>query len=121
MENTYPKSFPVMDTEISAALGISHGSGSPERRLLAAMLERAILDFVGNDSKEIEEAEEWLFGSFEQPYAPFTFPWLCQELDLDIKQVKQDIHRMPKRGTQRVAPWYFSKEIRASSGGRAAR
>ncbi|RMG42553.1 MAG: hypothetical protein D6719_06235 [Candidatus Dadabacteria bacterium] len=84
--------------------------GTPERNLLMAVLERAILDFVGNDPKEAAAAEEWLFGEAEHPPAAFTLPWVCLQLDLDIKRVREIIKAMPKRGKHRIAPWYFARE-----------
>ncbi len=91
--------------------------GTPERNLLMSMLERAILDFVGNDEKDLKHAEEWLFGSNNQaqnedelePLTPFSFTWTCKELDLDPKFVSNTIKAMPRRGKNRVAPWYFTK------------
>jgi hypothetical protein len=86
-------------------------TGSPERRLLLAVLERAILDYVGNDRREIEEAETWLFGDVENKEGrPFSFHWVCEQLDLDVIKVSTEIRQMPKRGARRVAPWYFSKK-----------
>lgn len=113
--------------------GNQNERGTPERNLLMAVLERAILDYVGNDEREIADAEEWLFddiearnldkisqnegethdyqkNSSESPLlSPFTFDWVCQQLDLDSKFVSNTIKAMPKRGNKRVAPWYFDK------------
>jgi hypothetical protein len=92
-------------------------STSPERRLLLAILERAILDYVGNDSREVEAAEEWLFNKPEQeiaeptPTEQFSFSWVCEQLDLDTLKVARKIRSMPRRGNRRVAPWYFAKEV----------
>ncbi len=91
--------------------------GTPERNLLMSMLERAILDYVGNDQKDLKQAEEWLFGSEKntendndaEPLAPFSFAWTCKELDLDPTFVSNTIKAMPRRGKNRVAPWYFTK------------
>ncbi len=84
--------------------------GSPERLLLLAILERAILDFVGNDVREMEQATAWIFGEDEVLSAePFSFSWVCKELDLDAARVSAMIKAMPKRGSNRVAPWYFQK------------
>jgi len=84
--------------------------GSPERLLLLAILERAILDFVGNDTREAEQSNAWIFGDDEEHSAEaFSFAWVCKELDLDSKSVAKMIHAMPKRGTNRVAPWYFQR------------
>lgn len=85
--------------------------GSPERLLLLAILERAILDFVGNDVREMEQATAWMFGGDDELSAePFSFQWVCKELDLDSARVSAMIKAMPKRGTNRVAPWYFQKD-----------
>lgn len=86
-------------------------TGTPERRLLLAILERALLDYVGNDDKESLEAEEWIFSDMVPfpPYLSFTFPWICEQLDLNAKRTLRKISRMPKRGHNRLAPWYLTK------------
>ncbi|MBN8547744.1 MAG: hypothetical protein J0M12_00365 [Deltaproteobacteria bacterium] len=104
--------YPAIDDEAVSLFDIPNQTGTPERRLLAAILERAILDFVGNDEKEMLEAEEWLFSELEtaeQHAGEFTFPWLCRELDLDVQTIAKKIKSMPKRGSHRIAPWYFAK------------
>lgn len=94
-------------------------TGSPERRLLLAVLERAILDFVGNDSRELEEANDWIFGddgALHSGAAPqFSFRWICQELDLDPAKIMETIRAMPKRGSRRIAPWYFDRQAEVQS------
>lgn len=102
--------YPAIDDEAVALFDVPNHTGTPERRLLAAILERAILDYVGNDEKETQQAEEWLFSDVEDTNAgEFSFPWLCRELDLDVKFIAEKIKSMPKRGSNRIAPWYFSK------------
>jgi hypothetical protein len=87
-------------------------TGSPERRLLLAILERAILDYVGNDPREIDEAEQWLFGDTERGTTQqFSFGWVCEQLDLDAPKIAEKIKSMPRRGNRKIAPWYFSKQI----------
>ena len=82
---------------------------------MLAILERAILDFVGNDKKDIEEAQEWIFAPRNNnDYPPFTFGWVCDGLDLDPDQIEGIIYKMPKRGSHRVAPWYFMKRAKAN-------
>lgn len=90
-------------------------TGTPERRLLLAILERAILDFVGNDKREVEEAEEWLFGDLENPSLDkFSFAWICEQLDLDLSKISGKIRMMPRRGDKKIAPWYFMKQMYTS-------
>ena len=104
--------YPAIDDEAVSLFDIPNQTGTPERRLLAAILERAILDFVGNDEKEMLEAQEWIFSEIdgsEQLVGEFSFPWLCRELDLDVQSIANKIKAMPKRGSHRIAPWYFSK------------
>ena len=104
---------PKLDEEVISMLGIDDHSSTPERRLLAALLERAILDYVGNDSSEVDAAQEWLFDwQLEDANAPmrdFSFRWVCHYLDLNAVKVAAFIKAMPKRGSHRVAPWYFNK------------
>ena len=100
------------DVDALDMFGAQSERGTPERNLLMAVLERAILDFVGNDQREVEEAEEWIFDEeeTESDSTPFTFSWICQQLDLDRKFVAETVKGMPKRGAKRVAPWYFLKQ-----------
>ena len=74
-------------------------------------MERAILDYVGNDPREAEAAAEWLFedDNDESKRTPYSFPWVCEQLDLNRRNITEMIRAMPKRGSRRVAPWYFSK------------
>lgn len=81
--------------------------GSPERNLLMAMLERAILDYVGNNSSEINAAKDWIFSKDKEEY---SFIWLCMELDLDPDSIAKIIKNMPKRGSKRTAPWYQARQ-----------
>lgn len=98
------------DSDFIDLMGTS-SAGSPERRLLAAILERAVLDYVGNNATDITEAEQWIF---EEPYeaatsSEYSFSWVCRELDLEPSEISSKISAMPKRGKNRIAPWYFMK------------
>ncbi len=108
-----------LDTSQSYIYEAPNETGSPERLLILAMLERAILDYVGNDKKEALEAEEWLFGEIDDiDPEPYTFTWVCRELELSPRSVAQMIREMPKRGSNRVAPWYFSKSNKGTPSSR---
>lgn len=110
MNNSSSSSFPSIDREYQEAVGLPNVTGTPERRLLLAILERAILDYVGNEPKEIEEAERWLFSEIEEGNSSqFSFSWVCEQLDLDTFKIANKIRVMPRRGTRKVAPWYFQK------------
>lgn len=100
----------ALDIEVNSIFDIPNHTGSPERRLLMAIFERALLDYVGNDKREYEEAKEWLFeGMPHERMSQFTFSWICHELDLDIFEIRKRIADMPRRGASRIAPWYLTK------------
>ncbi len=110
MEGTTGSSFSGINHDYQQEFGSPNMTGSPERRLLLAILERAILDFVGNDLREIAEAEEWIFSYNDISTAGnFSFSWVCEQLDLDRNKISQKIRSMPRRGARKVAPWYFQK------------
>lgn len=92
----------------------SHVS-SPEGKLMLAMLERAVLDFVGNDVRERDEATAWLFdwseSDVDDPHE-FSFPWVCDYLGLDPYRISAVVKAMPKRGENRIAPWYFAPNLK---------
>lgn len=96
--------------ELNSWLDSPNATGTPERRLLLAVLERAILDYVGNDRLEVNEATSWLFGELKDTeIREFSFRWVCSQLDLDATEISGKIRAMPKRGASRIAPWYTSK------------
>lgn len=100
-----------IDSDAIALFDVPNLTGTPERRLLLALLERAILDFVGNDEREVEDAERWIFEDLDNtlPYDQFSFGWVCQQLDLQVAKTAETIRNMPKRGDRKIAPWYFNK------------
>lgn len=109
--------LPAIDPEALAQFESSQTIGTPERRLLLAILERAILDYVGNDPEEVQASESWLFCKDSSISDQFTFPWICLYLDLDPVKTLKLIRQMPRRGKQRIAPWYFAREQIMGAGG----
>ena len=102
--------FTLIDTDAFNLFDSPNQTGTPERRLLLAMLERALLDYVGNDQREIDESEDWIFSDTASMNASaFSFPWVCSELDLNIDDIRGKIRQMPRRGKSRIAPWYITK------------
>ena len=62
---------------------------TPEQRLLAAIFQRALQDYIGSDSALAELADEWFFcGAVNPPYEPFSLPWICEHLDEDIVRLR---------------------------------
>ena len=104
--------LPSVDVDAFSVFDARNETGTPERNLLMAILERAILDYLGNQNSEAMSAEEWIFGEHSSRFMEsFSFPWVCQQLDLDIKKVTAVINSMPKRGENRTAPWYWKDYI----------
>lgn len=105
------RQVPTVHIDAEDSFGAPQIKGSPERNLLMATLERAILDYVGNHDGEILAAEEWIFAA-EEEHKPgvFTFAWVCEQLDLEAEKIAYVIKNMPKRGSRRIAPWYFKNE-----------
>jgi hypothetical protein len=110
MEDKYNNNFTLSTNHENPFFDIPNFTGTPERRLLLAILERAILDYVGNIKKEIDEATEWLFNSLgHDSENMFSFEWVCHELDLNPSTILEKIRLMPKRGERRIPPWYFKE------------
>ena len=101
--------LPEIDADALELFGAPNKTGSPERNMLMAILERAILDFVGNDPQQIELAKDWIFDDCQYPYKRWSFPWLCEQLDLEPERIAAAVKAMPKRGKRKIAPWYFMK------------
>jgi hypothetical protein len=110
--NTY-----ALDVEVNSIFDMPNQTGSPERRLLMAIFERALLDYVGNDKREYEEAKEWLFeGMPNEQMIQFSFSWICHQLDLELDEIRKKIIDMPRRGASRIAPWYLTKGYHSKDG-----
>lgn len=62
----------------------------PEKRLLAAVLQRAITDFVSGDGELRESARAWLYEE-EVTDAPLTFRFICESLDLEYESLRRAI------------------------------
>jgi hypothetical protein len=69
-----------------------NGSAIPELRLLAAVLQRAIHDFIGGEGEVREGARSWLMDD-EPTDAPLSFRFICEALDLDGDSLRKAIQR----------------------------
>lgn len=79
---------------------------SAERVLLWAVLDRAIFDAacigvkMKGQRKWTARARAWLFGwKWEDSIEPFTYPWVCSELNLCPLETKRKIRRIIESGT----------------------
>lgn len=68
------------------------GGVIPELRLLAAVLQRAIHDFIGGEGDVREGARSWLMED-EPTDAPLSFRFICEALDLDLDSLRTAIGR----------------------------
>lgn len=68
------------------------GGAIPELRLLAAVLQRAIHDFIGGEGDVREGARLWLMDD-EPTDAPLSFLFICEALDLDLNSLRKAIGR----------------------------
>ena len=66
------------------------GTNIPEKRLLAAVLQRAITDFLSGEGEVEEGARLWI--QEEEPFdSPLTFSFICEALDLDHQCLRKAI------------------------------
>lgn len=66
------------------------GSFVPEKRLLAAVLQRAVTDYVTGDGDLRDGAREWILED-DGMEAPLTFSFICEALDLDMLSLRKAI------------------------------
>lgn len=69
------------------------GGFNPERRLLAAVLKRAVDDFVFGEGELQESAEEWLYASDEVDGENLGFAYVCEALDFHMEEMRKAIRR----------------------------
>ena len=67
------------------------GPQVPEKRLLAAVLQRAVTDFLTGQGELRESAYIWIKGE-EASDAPLTFDFICEALDLDATGLRSAIY-----------------------------
>ncbi|MCC6221400.1 MAG: hypothetical protein IT291_09195 [Deltaproteobacteria bacterium] len=72
----------------------STNSFNPERRLLAAVLQRAITDYLTGEGELQESAYEWLYKSDELHHTSFFgFRYVCEALDFHGDELRKAIKR----------------------------
>ena len=69
------------------------GNGfNPERRLLAAVLQRAITDFVTGEGELHESAQQWIYGA-DDINESFGFSYICEALDFHKEELRKAIRK----------------------------
>ena len=74
---------------------------TPERELLVAVLQRAILDYVGSGEVLSCEAGDWLFDDEDHN---FSFAWVCGHLGLEPAAVRSNVKRLRVGTKKEKAP-----------------
>lgn len=67
------------------------GSSVPEKRLLAAVLQRAVADFISGEEELRVEAEAWIMDDDTENDSPLTFRFICEALDLNGDNLRRAI------------------------------
>lgn len=75
----------------------SNSSFNPERRLLAAVLQRAITDYLTGEGELQESAAEWIYGP-EDSSESFGFSYICEALDFHKEELRKAIRRQFESG-----------------------
>jgi hypothetical protein len=92
--NLYPTAFPELENRHHKA---------PERRLLEAILWRAVSDSLAGTPSDhlsqcdIQDAQAWLFergGAY-----PFSFLWVCEALDKCPFRIRRAVKDLMRNGT----------------------
>ena len=83
---------------------IPNGSGgfNPEKRLLAAVLQRAITDFVSGEGELQESARQWLYGS-DDISESFGFAYICEALDFHKEELRKAIGKQMVAAQQEIS------------------
>jgi hypothetical protein len=89
LENVY-----VIDEDFLSRTQARSWMETPEQRLLFAILERAVRDFLGNRQQDLISARDWLFELGDDlQKSPFSFDWVCEELGIDVGQFRSRLMR----------------------------
>ena len=74
----------------NGSIETSLGGFNPERRLLAAVLQRAITDYLTGEGELQESARDWLYSS-DDPNESFGFAYICEALDFHKEELRKAI------------------------------
>lgn len=80
----------------------------PEHNLLIALLNRALLDYLGTQAAERQEAEDWLFDESDL-MEPFTYAWVCAQLGIQPGYLLSGVKIMRDDTAGRAKRWYLQR------------
>lgn len=82
---------------------------TPERELLIAVLDRAVLDYCGREGELHERAREWIFGPQDEDNL-FSFSSICHYLSIDISALRARIKTLSiPKGVSQAHRWLRKK------------
>jgi hypothetical protein len=87
----------------------------PERGLLIAILDRAVLDYFETPPGDSSDAEEWLFGDSD-PTELFSFQWVCDLLKLDPEALRRRIRYLCLTNNFSVARGWIRTKVQSKHG-----
>lgn len=95
---------------------------APEKRLLTAILERAVRDYIGSNAEEMRAARQWIFdwNPDKASVERFSFSWICEQLDLNQRSLREQIKKLRRlvRKHGRLNPNGRLTEKRRAGGGK---
>ena len=75
------------------------GPATPEKYLLAAVLRRAVFDYVNGVSDDRDSAAEWFFYVDEKMHGGggiFSFTYVCEHLGFDASAIRNRLAGNPE-------------------------
>ena len=78
-------------------------AGIGEKKLLAALLKRAVLDYLGESGEHAVAAEQWIFDDLQvRPVKEYTFLWVCEHLGIEGPELASQlsIEKRQRRGRE---------------------
>lgn len=90
---------------------------SPEKRLLCAVMEQAIRDYLDQGTTESLEAGRWIFEDRGDDEAlTFSFSWICRQLDLEKTSVRGRITEIASNGVPKAIASIFRRKSKQLNG-----
>lgn len=80
----------------------------PEHNLLIALLNRALLDYLGSSGEEHRHAADWLFAEDDSDDT-FSYRWVCEHLGLEPDFLLGGVRVMREESNGKVKRWYLQR------------
>lgn len=106
----------------NSSVARGNGGFNPEKRLLSAVLQRAITDFLTGEGELQSSAKEWIF-SDDDTTETFGFCYICEALDLHADELRKVMTRQYEQQHSKplqLEPKEEVTHVRATGHNRAA-